>query len=330
MKPFKWGIIGPGRIAKMFADCVAALPDAEVTAIASRSAVDPEALRKTMGAQRIYSSYEELASDPQLDAIYIATPHRFHFENAMLCLQHGKPVLVEKAFTVNAYEAETLIKTARENGLFIMEAMWTRFLPVFRQARKWLDEGTIGEVNLVRSALGFYAKRDLKDRLLNPDLAGGTLLDLAVYTLGVSQIVFPQKPMEIKAQGFLGETGVDEAVSVIMNFGNGKLSQFACTFICEPYLEVVISGVKGCIVVHPKFYTSTRISLWLGEKETQLELPFRINGFEYEIEEAQRCMQAGLIESPIMTHQNSIDTMKHIDEIRRQIGMKYWFETAPK
>ena len=327
MKKFSWGIIGPGRIACMFAECVAGLPDAEVGAIASRSTSDPEGLTKAMGARKFFRTYEELVSDPELDAIYIGTPHRYHYENSMLCLDNNKPVLVEKAFTVNAFEAETIIKTAKEKNLFVMEAMWTRFHPVFRQARKWMDEGQIGEIKLVTSALGFYAKRDLKDRLLNPDLAGGTLLDLACYTLGVSQLVFPEKPKEIKAQGFIGESGVDESVSVTMDYGEGRLSQFACTFICQPYLQVIICGEKGRIIIHPKFYTSSKVSLWHDEEETVVELPFRINGFEYEVEEAQRCIQAGLIESPLMTHQNSIDTMQNIDEIRKQIGMKYWFET---
>jgi predicted dehydrogenase len=329
MKKFSWGIIGAGRIAATFAECVAGLSDAEVAAIASRSTPDPESLISTMHARKFYRTYEELADDAEIDAIYIATPHRYHYENAMLCLEYGKQLLVEKAFTVNAFEAEAVIKTARAKNLFVMEAMWTRFHPVFRQARKWMDEGRIGEVNLVTSVLGFYAKRDLKDRLLNPDLAGGTLLDLGCYTLGVSQFVFPEKPIEIKAQGFIGESGVDEAVSVSMNYGAGRLSQFVTTFISQPHLQVTICGEKGRIIIHPKFYTSSKVSLWQGEKETVVELPFRINGFEYEIEEAQRCIRKGLIESPLMTHQNTIDTMQNLDEIRRQIGMDYKFETRP-
>lgn len=327
MKSFKWGIIGPGRIAKMFSESVSALPDAEVYAIASRSAKDPESLRKEHGAQKIYSSYEALADNPDLDAIYIATPHRFHYENALLCLERNKPVLVEKAFTVNAFEAEKLVSTAREKGLFIMEAMWSRFLPVFRQAARWLEEGKIGDVNLVASTLGFYAARDYQDRLLNLDLAGGTLLDLAVYNLGVSQMVFPGQPKRLLTQGFLGETGVDEAVTVSMDYGNGRFSQFACSFISHVLSQVEISGTKGRIVIYPKFYNSTKATLTIEEKDTSVELPLRVNGFEYEIEEAQRCVWAGLVESSIMPHQHTLDTMYMIDSIRREIGLEYWFET---
>ena len=326
MKPFGWGIIGPGRIAQKFADCVQALPDSTIHAIASRSASDIHRLTHKMHAETGYRSYEELVLDPNVDAVYIATPHRFHYENAMLCLSHGKPALVEKAFTVNAREAKSLVTAAKEKGIFLMEAMWLLFLPVYRQVQRWLDSRKIGDVRLVTSSLGFLARRDLEDRLLNPALAGGTVLDLGVYAMAVSQLVFQRYPNSIKAQGFVGETGVDEAISASLDYGNGNFSQFACTFLAKPSMQVEIFGGKGKITIHPVYVSSEQATLTVNGREKTVQLPHRINGFEYQVEEAQRCIRVGKLESPLMPLKDTIDNLRVLDEIRNQVGVSYPFE----
>ena len=323
---FRWGIIGPGRIAKKFADCVDLLHDTCIQAIASRSSRSLELLKKEMHAQTAFNSYEEMLEKSDLDAVYIATPHRFHFNNTMLCLQQNIPVLVEKAFTTNSREAELLIQEAQKKKLFIMEAMWTIFLPVFRQVRHWLDEGKIGDVKLVVSSMGFRAERDKADRFLNAELAGGTILDLGVYNIAASQLVFQKNPEKVSAQGYIGETGVDEAVSVCMDYGEGALSQFSCTFLVEPSVEVEIFGSHGKIQVHPLFYMSEKATLTIDNVAQESKFPLDINGFEYEIREAQRCIREGLIESPIMTHTDTLNNMRLMDQIRALIGMKYPYE----
>jgi predicted dehydrogenase len=326
MKTFKWGIIGPGRIAQKFADCVKGLPDAEVYAVASRSSLDLEALANRFAAKVAFNNYEALVQDPAVDAVYIATPHRFHKENALLCLTHAKPVMVEKAFAVNTREAESMTAAAKENNVFLMEAMWTRFLPIHRQVQRWIDDEKIGEVKYVALSLGFIARRDLEDRLLNPALAGGCVLDLGVYAVAVAQAIFKDSPKAISAQGFIGETGVDEAINVGLDQGDGKFSQFFCSFLVKPSNRLEIFGTKGKITIHPLFNSSNTAILTVNEKDKQVYLPHQINGFEYQIEEAQRCIRAGKLESPLMPWKDSLENMRVMDEIRRQIGVSYSFE----
>lgn len=326
MKPFRWGIIGPGRIARKFADCVQALPNSKIHAIASRSTGNLQRLMRKLHAETGYRSYEALAQDDNVDAVYIATPHRFHYENAMLCLKYGKPLLIEKAFTVNAREAENLIDTAKVKGVFLMEAMWTRFLPVYRQVQRWLESGKIGDVRLAVSSLGFIARRDLEDRLLNPALAGGTVLDLAVYAIAVSQLVFQKPPVSIKAQGYLGETGIDEAISASLDYGSGSYSPFTCTFLTRPSTQVEIFGTRGKITIHPVYNASEQVTLTVKGREKTVHLPHRINGFEYQIEEAQRCIRSGEQESQLMPLSDTIENLRVLDEIRNQVGVSYPFE----
>ncbi len=326
MRSFRWGIIGPGRIARKFAECINALPNSNVQAIASRSAKDINQLVSKMHAQVGYQSYEELVQDKNIDAIYIATPHRFHYDNAMLCLEHSKPALVEKAFTVNALEAEKLSLEAKKKGIFLMEAMWTRFLPVYQQVERWLKGGRIGEVQLATSSLGFVARRDLKDRLLNPALAGGAVLDLGVYAMAVTQFIFHNAPVSIKAQGYIGESGVDEAISASLDYGEGRFSQFACTFLTRPSMKVEIFGTKGEITIHPVYNSAEGATLKINRREKSVRLPHRINGFEFQIEEVQRCIKAGKLESSLMPISDTIDNLHVLDEVRKQVGISYSFE----
>jgi predicted dehydrogenase len=286
---FRWGILGPGRIAHRFAQDLEVVEGAGLAAVASRSAERARDFAQRYGAHASYDSDEALAADPNVDAIYIATPHRFHHAQARLCLDAGKPVLCEKPFTVNAAQAADLVQLAQAKGLFLMEALWSRYLPVWRQVREWLDDGAIGSVPLISSTFCFRAERDPIDRKFNHDLAGGALLDLGVYNISLSQWVIGVRLRHDLA--YIGDTGVDELTAVTMAYLRDVVSQFTCSFLVDGVNEMAIYGTKGRIRVHPNFWEPTQATLVVGGKERVVRLPFRRNGFEYQIEEAMRCIR---------------------------------------
>lgn len=323
---FKWGIIGPGRIAQKFAEAVHKTKGASIYAIASRSTKAPDKLKYDFGAEKCYDSYEAIAGDKDIDAVYIATPHRFHYENARTCLEAEKPVLCEKSFTVNAQEAEALFKLSQEKQVFIMEALWTRFLPVYEPVRDWIEGGEIGDIRHVYSTLGFIARRDPADRLLNIELAGGTVLDLGVYTSGLTQWAMHANPQQVQASGHIGETGVDETINVTYQYADGASAQLCCTFEFAPPNQLLIFGSAGMIRVHTSFVSGTEATLERGKKEKRIKNPLKINGFEYQIEAAMEAIRAGRLECPQMTQADTLGNMRALDAIREQIGLRYPFE----
>lgn len=324
---FKWGLLGPGRIAQQFADGIKVIDDASLYAVASSNPERAAAFAKQNGGEKTYDSYEALVNDSQVDAVYIATPHRFHFENTMLCLNAGKPVLCEKPLTVNAAEARKLFETAKEKNVFLLEALWTRFLPIYRQIRQWLDEKAIGEIHLLTSTFGFDIPKGKDDRWLNPELAGGTLLDMGIYPISTSQWVMGQEPASFGAKAILGATGVDELTSVVLQYPNGVISQFSSNFLSNNVNDFFIYGGKGSIRIHPNFWASTAATLSInGQDDQTVSKTLRAGGFEYQTEEAMRCIRAGLLESPGMPHAQTLANMELMDKIRAEIGLRYPFE----
>lgn len=324
--PFRWGILGPGRIAHRFAQALGEVEDARLQAVASRSAERAGDFAAQYGAPAAYDSDEALASDPAVDAIYIATPHRFHHAQARLCLQAGKPVLCEKPFTVNAAQALDLIQLARTQNLFLMEALWSRYLPIYRQVRTWLDGGEIGEIRLVSSTFCFQPERDPSDRKFNHALAGGALLDLGIYNVSLSQWAIGADPIAVSARGQIGDTGVDELTAATLVYPQNVVAQFTCSLLFEALNDFTIYGTHGHIRIHPKFWESTQATISVGGKEEIAVLPFRRNGFEYQIEEAMDCLRSGKRESEGMPLAATLANMKTMDQIREQIGLKYSFE----
>lgn len=325
-KKIKWGIIAPGRIAHAFAEGVKTIKDAEIYAIASSSQKRADAFAKKFKVSKAYNSYENLVADTDIDAVYISSLHHQHFAHSMLALEAGKPVLCEKPMTVNAAETRKLIETAREKKLFLMEALWTRFLPIYNHIRQWLDEGLIGEIKMMTSTFGFRAERNEKGRLLDPNLAGGTLLDIGIYPLAVSELVMGKFPQSFNVHALIGKTGVDELLSVTMVYKNGVISQFTSTFLAHNQNDFFIYGTKGHIRIHPNFWGSTQATLTIGKKEKRVSAPFKASGFEYQTKEAMRCIRAGLLESPTVSHDYTISMMTLMDDIRAEIGLKYPFE----
>lgn len=324
MEKFKWGLIGPGLIAEKFAEDVQATENSVLYAVASRSGA--RKFVKRFNVPVVYDSYEALAADPNVDGIYIATPHRFHYGNAKLCLEAGKPVLCEKPLTVNQAESADLVAISREKNVFLMEALWSRYLPALRQVRAWLDDGEIGELIMVRSDFCIFKRGELHERWLNPELAGGALLDLGIYPIAVSQWVIQENPEIVQSVGILGETGVDHRLAVNMQYPSGAIAQFMTSFDFPMKNEMVIQGTDGFIHIPHSFWQADSVVLEKGGKSRLLELPFRKGGFEYEIEEAAVCIRAGKIESESMTHEDTLANMRVMDEIRAQIGLKYPFE----
>lgn len=325
-KKFKWGVLGPGRIAHEFARGVQVIEGASIYAVASKTPGKAEQFAAQYGGAKTYSTYEDLVNDPEVDGVYVATPHRYHFENTMIALSAGKPVLCEKPLTVNAKESKELFKTAKEKKVFLMEALWTRFLPIYSVVRKWLDDKTIGELSLLAGTFGFNAPKEKDDRWQNHELAGGTLLDMGVYPIAISQWVMKSNPKSFFAMSHIGHTGVDELTTFLLKYENDVISQSHSSFMSNHVNDFWIYGSKGRIRIHPNFWGSTKATLLTDGQEITVEKPFRASGFEYQTEEAMRCIRAGLIESPSMTHADTLANMELMDAIRTEIGLKYSFE----
>ena len=326
-KKFKWGVLGPGRIAHAFADGLKVIDDASLYAIASSNVDRATAFANKYGGHaKIYNSYEALVNDPEVDGVYIATPHRFHFENTMLSLNAGKPVLCEKPLTVNAAETRQLIQTSREKKVFLMEALWTRYLPIYGVIRKWLDEKEIGDISLMVGTFGFNAPKETEDRWQNPELAGGTLLDMGIYPIAVSQWVMGTQPKSFVSMAHIGSTGVDELTTCSLKYENNVISQSHSSFRGNHVNDFLIYGNKGYIRIHPNFWGSTKATLVANDQELTVSKPLHASGFEYQTEEAMRCIRAGLLESSGMSHADTLANIELMDAIRADIGLKYPFE----
>ena len=324
---FKWGIIGPGRIAHNFAEGLPAIDDATLYAVASRSRQRAEDFAAQYGAPVAYNSYDALLADPNVDAVYVATPHRYHAEGVLLCLEAGKPVLCEKPLTVNAAEARTLIGKSEQTGVFLMEALWSRHLPAYQQARKWIDEGRIGEIVNISSTFGAVSpSADPTERWYNPDLAGGVLLDMGIYNVAITQWLMGANPISVAAVSHMAASGVDDLTSAVLYYESGATAQFSTTFRAWAENSVYVTGLKGCIRVHPHIWQASGVTLQVGEEELTVVKPFPATGFEYQAMETMRCVREGLIESPTMTHADTLANMELLDGIRAQIGLRYPFE----
>lgn len=326
--PFRWGILGTGNIAKQFARGLAAVPDAKLVAVGSRSAASATAFATEFNCEHAFASYSELAADPMVDAIYIASPHPGHQEHALLCLDHGKAVLCEKPFTVNLAEARTVVAKAKRKRLFCMEAMWTRFLPATVQVRKWLQEKAIGEVRLMTADFGFRCGWDPASRLLDPALAGGALLDVGCYTLAYARMVFGTDPRRLQAAAAIGTTKVDEQIALLAQYPGGAMACLTAAVRTSTNHDVWIYGTEGRIHV-PGFWHARTATLHRdGQKPLTAEPAFVGNGYNYQAQEVAACVRAGKNESDVVPLFETLAIMKTMDEARQQIGLRYPMERA--
>lgn len=318
MRTIKWGIIGLGGIANKLAQAVTSMSNVELVAVASRSKEKSETFGNKYGVtkDKCYGSYDEIVKDEEVEVIYVAVPHNFHKELSILCLKNSKAVLCEKPVTISEEEIREVIKVAEENKVFFMEAMKTRFLPVHRRAKELIEEGKIGEVRLLQADFGSLVPFDPEGRIYNKDLAGGALLDVGVYNISYSAFIFGNKPKAIDSTLYIGKTGVDENVSVTLTYENGEQAQLYGAVNAPTIREANIIGTKGRICI-PRYSSGEKVILISDGKEEVIDLPFEINGFEYQIEEVSNCIREGKLESKVMSWQDSIEVMKIMDEVAR-------------
>lgn len=322
----RWGILGSGHIAKKFAADLLLVKDAKLVAIGSRSILKAKAFAEAFPVEYVHDSYESLAANPQVDIIYIATPHSLHYENAALCLQHGKAVLCEKPFALNSRQARAMIDLAREKKVFLMEALWSKFLPQYSKLQELLREGRLGTVKSVLVNFGFKPVGNIPVRLYDPALGGGTILDIGIYNAFLALSILG-KPDVIEAAMTPATTGVDEQCAVLFKYRNGAMAQLFSTFATDLATEADIGGTQGRIRLTSRFFdTAARIEYYPGKLDTREIIPVEKEegfGYQYEARHVNECLRKGLTESPVVSFEDTLLLMETLDAIRRAAGIKY-------
>jgi predicted dehydrogenase len=305
------------------------LRDAEgavVTAVGSRSRDRAVHFASEFDIPRAHGNYDALAGDAEVDAIYIGTPHPFHKEHTILCLRHGKHVLCEKPFAINAGEAAEMVRVARSQECALMEAMLTRHLPTMAKVRELIADGAIGDVRMITAGFGFRAQFDPVSRLFDPNLGAGALLDLGIYPLSLSYMLLGE-PATINAQAHLGETGVDEESAVLLGYKNGAMAALTMAIRLNIPREAFILGTEGRIKIFPRWWVSSRISVKRSDCDEQIiDLPFKGLGYTHEADAFMDLIRSGKLESDVMSLDESLSIMRTMDTIRAQWGLKYPME----
>lgn len=321
----KLAILGPGRIAHTVAPALVALPEIECYAVASTNLERAKAFAEEFGFQKAYGSYEEMLRDPQVELVYITTPHSHHYEQMMLCLEHGKHVICEKAFTVNAHQAKKVFALAKEKGLYVAEAIWTRYMPSRKIIQAILDSGVIGKLNVVTGNLSY--KIDYKERLVDPALAGGALLDVGIYGLNFALMHFGNDIDRVESSVQMTPSGVDGMESITIFFKDGRMAVLNHSMYARSDRKGIFHGDKGYVVVE-NINNPNAVNVYNDNDEllAHYDVPEQINGYEYEFKEAVRCIAAGKTESDSMSAAESIFVMELMDTLRKQWGLVYPME----
>ena len=323
---FRWGILGTGGIAQAFTRDLSYFNNHIVQAVGSRSLEKATDFALEFPGCTPYASYEDLVSDPMIDAVYVATPHPQHAANTILALNAGKPVLCEKPFAVNANQARAMVTASIENNVALLEAMWTRFLPHISKVREILASGVIGEVVNIEADHGQYLMGLGIPRLIEPELAGGALLDLGIYPISFAHMILG-KPTKISAAGVLTNKGVDGQTSAVFDYESGAQAVLTTTMITQTPCRATIAGTLGRIEIDRTFYSPTEMRVvTLDGAVTEYPNTYQGHGLREQAAELERMVHANEIESSILTHQMSIEVMESLDEIRKQIGLRYPFE----
>ena len=322
-EPIRWGILGAGGIAATVGDDIAATPGNVLVAVAARDLDRAQAFAHRHRVERAYGSYDELVADPDVDVVYIATTHAQHRDVALLALRAGKPVLVEKAFTLNAAQAREVVDEARASGVFCMEAMWTRFNPLIRRARELALGGAIGDIVSVRADLSKLFPYSPDHRLYDLSAGGGALLDLGVYPVTVAYL-FLGRPDSIQALATLAPTGADITVLQQWGYDDGRLAQLYCSAAGPSPFGALINGTGGTIGIEPRVHRPARLVVRTDDGEQVITTnPAPGNGYQAQVAEVARCLRAGELESPDVPLDETVEIMTVLDDVRRQIGVRY-------
>jgi predicted dehydrogenase len=345
----RWGVLGAGSIARAFASDLQRVTGAELVAIASRSPAKLREMASSYPRARIYDEYSALVRDSEVDIVYVATTNQLHKDHALLCLKSGKPVLCEKPFTVTAGEARAVIEAARRRGLFCMEAMWTRCLPLMRALPALLDAGAIGDVRMLRADFGSLPPFDPSNRYFNPALGGGAMLDLGVYLVSLASFLFGA-PKSVTSEASIGKTGVDEQSAALLAYENGRLATISCSVVTRLPTEALIVGTRGQIRIHAPVHRPSALTVTVftdvpagrptadssvpsevrssrspvrrladrlrGRPPGLREYPHEGLGYHFEAAEAMRCLRAGETESPVIPLNETLEIMQTLDAIR--------------
>lgn len=322
----RWGILGCGRIARKFAQDLKHVADAELVAAGARSYDTAKVFAEEFSVKHIHGSYLELVTNPEVDVIYVATPHAFHHEHAMLCIENGIAVLCEKAFALNSRQAKEMIDLARKKKVFLMEALWTKFVPHFQKVMQMISEGTLGDLQSVNVNFGFLPADPVPPRLYDPALGGGTVLDIGIYNVFLVLSVLG-KPDHIDAWMTPAATGIDAQCSAVFRYKNGAIANMISSFTSNLATDADISGNKARIRLTTRFYEpSATIEFYPGRVDSREIIPVDRGagwGYEYEARHVVECLQKGLTESPVMTHADTLLLMEVLDAVRSKAGIHY-------
>ncbi|MBK8904169.1 MAG: Gfo/Idh/MocA family oxidoreductase [Anaerolineaceae bacterium] len=353
-KPIRWGIVGTGMVAGHFADGLRLLPGSQLLGVSSRQELTAQRFADQFTVPRTYVGHQSLANDPDIDVVYIGTPHTTHKEIALDCIEAGKAILVEKPFAINGQEAQIIINKAREKSVFCMEAMWMRFIPLMQKAKATVSENTLGENLLFNATLGFKSPFSWENRFFNLELGGGALLDAGVYPINLA-FWFLGKPETIKSYLHIGQTGVDEMGAFIFGYPNGSLAVLSTGNQVHSFNQAVVQGEKGRLQIYEPLYSPTRMKLdvfsdnrsqskvrrragqieWIRKiyrgvrsitsrvRNSDIIIPVDGNGYQYEAAEVERCLQNGKLESDIMPLDETLRILQAMDEIRNQWNLFY-------
>ncbi len=331
-KELNWGILGAGIIAHTMADALKNTPGNRLVAVASKTTARAQTFAAKHGVPHAYD-YQHLLDSTEVDVVYVATTHNFHYQNARLALEHGKHVLVEKPFTVNADEAQKLVELARARKLFLMEAIWTRFLPVMKMLKRNIADGEIGQVRQMTISFGGFVSPEYKERLTNPALAGGVTLDMGIYPISFACYLLGELPVEIRSMAQMSAGGVDELASYMFRFPSGCLVSISTSFNLKMTNEAIIYGAEGYIVF-PEFAAGQGFTTYKHEGTNTIsdETVFNENrpyhGFEYQLAEVAHCIKSGALESKIIRLDETIAIMQVMDNMRQDWGLVYPFEKS--
>lgn len=322
MKKLNYSILCAGNIAEKMAKTVSQMSEVTPYAIAARDLTRAQSLADKYGFHKAYGSYEELVKDENVDLVYIASPHSFHYEQAKLCLEHGKHVLCEKSFTVNKKQAEELFELARSRNLFIMEAVWTRFLPFAAKLHEILDSGMIGTLYTLTATFGENLTH--RNRIVSPELAGGSLLDQGIYPLTFASMVFGTEIEKIQSACVKSDRGVDAQDSMTLVYKDGHMAVLNNSFLCRMKNRGIIYGAKGRIELEPFWYPQEILVLFNdGSEQKVYDVPFEISGYEYEVRAAVKAIESGKLECAEMPQEETLRILGIMDQLRDEWGIHY-------